>query len=94
MKENRIKMVESILNNKDKIFKLSDMLSVLVVTMDDMNEVDEDFNYDQSLNLIMCACYCLSKLDQKDFDECPMEKMILEDMENTLNEYNSGKGNS
>lgn len=94
MKENRIKMVESILNNKDKIFKLSDMLSVLVVTMDDINEADEDFNYDQSLNLIMCACYCLSKLDQKDFDECPMEKMILEDMENTLNEYNSGKGNS
>ena len=37
MKENRIKMVESILNNKDKIFKLSDMLSVLVVTMDDIN---------------------------------------------------------
>lgn len=94
MKENRIKMVESILNNKDKIFKLSDVLSVLVVTMDDINEADEDFNYDQSLNLIMCACYCLSKLDQKDFDECPMEKMILEDMENTLNEYNSEKGNS
>lgn len=94
MKENRIKMVESILNNKDKIFKLSDVLSVLVVTMDDINEADEDFNYDQSLNLIMCACYCLSKLDQKDFDECPMEKMILEDMENALNEYNSGKGNS
>lgn len=94
MKENRIKMVESILNNKDKIFKLSDVLSVLVVTMDDINEADENFNYDQSLNLIMCACYCLSKLDQKDFDECPMEKMILEDMENTLNEYNSGKGNS
>lgn len=94
MKENRIKMVESILNNKDKIFKLSDVLSVLVTTMDAIDEADKDFNYDQSLNLIMCACYCLSKLDQKDFDECPMEKMILEDMENTLNEYNSGKGNS
>lgn len=94
MKENRIKMVESILNNKDKEFKLSDVLTVLVTIMDAIDEADKDFDYDQSLNLIMSACYCLSKLEQKDFDENPMKKMILEDMENTLNEYNSGKGNS
>ena len=94
MKENRIKMVESILNNKDKIFKLSDVLAVFITTMDTMNEADEDFNYDQSLNLIMCACYCLSRLEQKDFDESSISNDLLNDMEKALNEYNSGKGNS
>lgn len=94
MKENRIKMVESILNNKDKEFKLSDVLCVLIAIMNVIDEADKDFNYDQSLNVIMSACYCLSELEQKDINESSIKKMIFDDMENTLNEYDSGKGNS
>lgn len=94
MNEDRIKMVESILNNKDKTFKLSDILSVLVTTMGTISDADEDFDYDQSLNFVMIACYCLSILEQKDLDESPISKDILNEMEKSLIEYNSRKGNS
>lgn len=94
MNEDRMKMVESILNNKDKLFRLSDVLAVFITTMGTINDVDEDFNYDISLNLVMCAIYCLSKLEQKDFDESPVTNDLLNEMEKALIDYNSEKGNS
>ena len=94
MNEDRMKMVESILNNKDKLFRLSDVLVCFITTMGTMNDAIEDFNYDESLNLVMITCYCLSRLEQKDFDESPMGNDILNEMEKSLIEYNSRKGNS